>query len=185
MDSTPFRLKGLMAFKIKDLMINVLSSRLEVACDALHPVTCGQLTCGVITCGVCTALKGTIVCTPCTYCTQTCRLCTNTCGAGCTLQCSAGCTDCSGVGISAVSKGCRLEAAETAPEASLTALAALKEQLQQQLAEVEAQQAAAEANLLPQSVEEVDMLAKKLQEALDELKGHRIELAKKPKPAGD
>jgi hypothetical protein len=81
-----------------------------------------------------------------------------------------------------VSPGCQ---AEPAPEASFTALSALKEQLKQQLAEVENQHAAAEAGLLPQSIEEADMLTKKLQEALDELKVHRAELAKRPKPAGD
>jgi hypothetical protein len=66
----------------------------------------------------------------------------------------------------------------------MAALAALKEQLKQQLAKVEEMQAAAEESLLPKTVEEVDMLIKKFDEALVELKARRAELAKKPKPPG-
>jgi hypothetical protein len=66
---------------------------------------------------------------------------------------------------------------------SVAALSTLKEQLKQQLAEVEKRQAAAEESLLPNTVEEVDMLTKKLNDALDELKGRRAELSRKSKPA--
>ena len=61
---------------------------------------------------------------------------------------------------------------------SVTDLAVLKEQLKQQLAEVEKQETAAEASLQPQTVEEVDALAEKLREALEELKARRAELSK-------
>jgi hypothetical protein len=66
---------------------------------------------------------------------------------------------------------------------SVTALSALKEQLKRHLAEVEKQQAAAEERLQPQTVEEIDMLTNKLNDALQELKGRRAELSKKSKPA--
>jgi hypothetical protein len=59
-----------------------------------------------------------------------------------------------------------------------TGLSTLKDQLKQQLAEVEKQEAAAQASLQPQTVEEVDTLTKKLQEALEELKARRAELSK-------
>jgi len=68
---------------------------------------------------------------------------------------------------------------------SLAALAALKEQLKEQIAEIEKQQAAIEESLLPKTVEEVDMLTKKLKEALEELEARRKELHNKPESAGD
>lgn len=68
-----------------------------------------------------------------------------------------------------------LDYGTTAP----TDLAALKEQLKQQIAAIEKQQAAEEENLRPQTVEDVDMLTAKLNEALEELKARRTELARK------
>ena len=70
----------------------------------------------------------------------------------------------------------------TSQEDSLAALSVLKEQLTQQLAVVEREQAALEKGLAPQTVEEVDMLTDKLNEALKELKTRRADLVKKPKP---
>ena len=64
-------------------------------------------------------------------------------------------------------------------ETSVTALSALKDQLRQQLAEVEKLHSAAEAGMKPQTVEEVDMLTEKLNDALEELKSRRAELAGK------
>jgi hypothetical protein len=55
-------------------------------------------------------------------------------------------------------------------------LAALKELLKQQLALVEQREADVEANLAPRTVEEVDTLTQKLQEAAEELKSRRSEL---------
>jgi hypothetical protein len=66
---------------------------------------------------------------------------------------------------------------------SLGSLAALKEQLKQQLAEVEKQHAAAEDSLVPKTVEDIDMLTNKFNDALEELKARRAELSKKSKPA--
>lgn len=66
---------------------------------------------------------------------------------------------------------------------SLAALAALKEQLKQQIAEIEKQQAAIEERLLPQTVEEIDTLAEKLHVAIEELKIRKSELTEKPESA--
>jgi hypothetical protein len=60
-------------------------------------------------------------------------------------------------------------------------LAALKDQLKQQLAAVEKQQSATEESLRPQTVAQVDALQKKLEAALDELKARRTELEQKSK----
>lgn len=207
MDSAPFRQKGLMAFKIKDLMINVLPSGTEAVCglgtcrpltgvcDPLHAGTCACTHCSA--CSVCSlqctggctihqcTAACSILCTQgctCTFCTAHCTALGATCGP-CTGQCSFQCTH--PATWPQITTACPQYPVGSDPEASFTALSALKEQLKQQLAEVEQQHAAAEAGLLPQSVEEADMLTKKLQEALDELKAHRAELAKKPKPAGD
>jgi hypothetical protein len=68
-------------------------------------------------------------------------------------------------------------------EDSLAVLSVLKEQLQQQLVEVEREQATIERGLAPKTVEEVDMLTGKLNDALKELKTRRVELAKKPRAA--
>ena len=63
------------------------------------------------------------------------------------------------------------------PSESLESLVALKEQLKQQIAQIERQQALVERNLLPQTVEEVDALAAKLNAALDELRALRARLS--------
>lgn len=57
----------------------------------------------------------------------------------------------------------------------------MKEQLKQQLAEVEKQEKATEESLRPQSVTQVDELQKKLEAALEELKSRRAELEQKEK----
>jgi hypothetical protein len=58
----------------------------------------------------------------------------------------------------------------------MASLSALKEQLKQQLADVEKQQQATEDSLRPNTVAQVDELQKKLQDALEELKARRAEL---------
>jgi hypothetical protein len=73
--------------------------------------------------------------------------------------------------------GQTLQVAASDPQA----LAALKAQLQQALAEVDKQGKAAEEALRPQTVAEVDALQKKLQDAMDELKTRRAELEKQEK----
>jgi hypothetical protein len=126
-----------MAFKIKDLMINVLS---EDAYDNLPP------------------------------CRTPSRHCVPTFPPGATfIQCFVS----FGV-LGAVDT----DQAQTSPVTPFTALSILKGQLTRQLAEVEKQQAAAEQSMLPETVEEVDELSKKLTEALEELKARRAELSK-------
>jgi hypothetical protein len=68
-----------------------------------------------------------------------------------------------------------------APEVRFAGLAALKDQLKRQLADVEKQHSAAEESLRPQTVAQVDALQKKLEAALDELKARRTELEQKNK----
>jgi signal transduction histidine kinase len=58
-------------------------------------------------------------------------------------------------------------------------LAALKVQLQQELAEIEKQQEAVNASLKPQTIAQVDELLGKMREAIDELEKRKAELAKK------
>jgi hypothetical protein len=64
-------------------------------------------------------------------------------------------------------------------EQGLMNLAALKEQLKQQLAEVEKQEEAITESLQPQTVSQVDQLMQKLQDAMEELKSKRTVLAQK------
>ena len=242
-----------MAFKIKDLMINVLPTGPAAVCgpggtctaitpECGHPtVVCNPAVnpatgvCGaaVTHCVGCTLVHCTVVHTACGVCTNvlTCHctaLCTANCTASicqacsavasgcaaCSLQCTCtatpcactvhtcgctaihtacGCTIHTGciAGCTVVSGGCTAAVASIptppgvgpTPEATFTALSALKDQLKAQLAEVDKQHQAASDSLLPQTVEEVDSLTQKLQGAIDELKNRRAELAKKAKPA--
>lgn len=70
------------------------------------------------------------------------------------------------------------------PAESAVALAALKEQLKKQIAEIEKREQVTDESLLPQTVEQVDALSAKLTEALETLKQHRVELARKLKAGG-
>jgi hypothetical protein len=79
--------------------------------------------------------------------------------------------------------GCHRATLVTSPSQSLAALEALKEQLKRQIAEIEKQEAAIEECLLPRTVEEIDMLARKLHVALEELKVRKAELEEKPESA--
>jgi hypothetical protein len=62
-------------------------------------------------------------------------------------------------------------------------LSVLKEQLKQQLADVEQQHSAAEESQRPQTIAQVDELQKKLEAALDELKARRTELEQRNPPS--
>jgi septal ring factor EnvC (AmiA/AmiB activator) len=66
------------------------------------------------------------------------------------------------------------------PAASLESLKALREQLKQQIAEIDKQEAILEQEL-PPTVEEVDKLSAKLTEALEALREHRANLDKSKK----
>lgn len=165
-------------FKFKDLMINVgpldkplplcqqatrcnCVSHLGTVClCASHPATCG---CTVhITC---LCVSNPVTCAGCSIIISHCECASyapSVCG-----PLSGGC------GPSFEPQG--------DPEQELAGLSALKDQLKQQLAEVEKQEQATEESLHPQTVAEADELQQKLQGALEELKAHRAELMKKEK----
>jgi hypothetical protein len=184
-----------MPFKIKDLMISDFSEGAQRAPDeTCRPVSriicfpavslfpCTLLTYPhwpTITCGACTPITGG----PWTL--DTCGACTvitrGACTA-CTVVTDIACTNVSCGGYTW--EGTKAKDAGTSSAASFAALSILKEQLKQQLAEVEKEQAAVEESLLPQTVEQVDELSKKLTEALQELKVIKQKLSRKPKSAG-
>jgi hypothetical protein len=203
----PFKIKDLM---ISDLSESAPRFPYEtcrpISEGCLHFVsyiTCGACTVitnhfPTITCGACTVITHhfpTITCGACTVITHgACTVVTgpwtdNTCGA-CTVITRGGCTAVTDTNCINVScgfytwEGAKAKDAGTSSAASLAALSTLKEQLKQQLAEVEKEQAAVEESLLPQTVEQVDELSKKLTEALQELKVLKQKLSSKPKPAG-
>jgi hypothetical protein len=171
----------------------------DTTCTAVTHGVCTNLTGGdwpTITCGACTAVtRGgctacsiatggqwqTITCGACTVVTRggwptiTCGACTAVTHGNCT---NITCGDCTW-------DRAKAENAGTSPDASLAALSILKEQLKQQLAEVETEQAAIEKSMLPQTVEQVDELSAKLTDALRELEALRRELSSKAKPADD
>lgn len=70
------------------------------------------------------------------------------------------------------------------PGESLTSLRNLKEQLQQQLDQIEKRHSDLEKNLAPQTVEQADALREKLEKALDDLKEIRAELVRAAKKRG-
>jgi hypothetical protein len=163
-----------MAFKIKDLMITDLSAASQVkGCNAKHTL-CAVFEFSCIDasrafnygCKFPNSAVGLAIEPAQQLAPQICYYCSHlTCG------CTYGCT---------VSHPLQPIAPAESGQLAVAALSALKEQLKQQLAEVEKQQAAAEADLQPQTVEDVDTLTKKLKDALDELKARRAELSGKP-----
>ena len=180
------------------------------ACTACTNVTGGHwptittITCGACTnvtggaCTACTTVTGghwptitTITCGPCTFVTQTaCTACTNVSRGTWTDNPCTACTVVSRGECAFTTCGfCTWQDGKAKDEGtwsaeSLAALSILKGQLKQQLAEVEKEQAEIEKSLLPQTVEQVDDLSKKLTEALQELKVLKQKLSSKPKPKG-
>jgi len=63
----------------------------------------------------------------------------------------------------------------------LAALATLKQQLRDQLADVEALEKAAQERVRPQTLSEIDDLIKKVKDALEELEKRKKELEEKHK----
>ena len=138
--------------------------------------TVGCTECSNITCQACTigctfptcAVGGSIVCA-----------CSHLITCGCTAITCGFCTNCTALTCFCTVNRITHLPAEDDPQASLQALSALKQQLRQQLAELETQEQAINAALKPQTVTQVDQLMQKLQEAIDDLKTQRAELAKK------
>jgi hypothetical protein len=145
-----------MAFRVRDLVINVLP---EGAAGERDPLACG-CTFGFSGCGGSCDLF-----TICTY--SGCRECSGafTCiGAtacrGCTLNVTCG-------GSALPGRG-----GDVDPQA----LAALKAQLREALRVVESAEQQLAERMSPQSVEEVEALEKKLQDALEELRTRKEHL---------
>ena len=144
-----------MAFRVRDLVINVLPE------GAAQPdrIGCG-CTFGFSGCGGSCDLF-----TICTY--SGCRECS---GA---FTC-IGATACRGCTLNVTCGGSALPGAGTAVDPQ--ALAALKAQLREALREVETAEQLLAERMSPQSVEEVEALEKKLQDALEDLKARKEQL---------
>ena len=138
-------------FKVKDLMIDVTSVQQQAICAHFTPI-CTALCSLQISCHF-----------QCSF-QITCHF-FQTCHFGCTvIHSPITCV----TGTIGPTPGCTPTFIQPDP-------AALKEQLKAQLAAVEA----AENQLQPQTVADVDMLQQKLAEAMDALKARRVELQKK------
>jgi hypothetical protein len=157
-----------MPFKVKDLMID-LTTQGKIRNDCQPTLACRVG--GTVTTPVC-GLHCSII--------PTVQLCgfyatlhptTTICGFAGTLPCLATCLG-SETPWTPVLQG--------DPQTGVQQGASLKEQLQAALQQVEAQEKTTEESLKPQSVADVEMLEKKLNEALDELRVRKTELQKKP-----
>jgi hypothetical protein len=154
-----------MAFKVKDLMIDVSSAT-------------GALQC-----------QPTLICRfGCTYLAFSgCHLaCTYLAFSGCHLGCSFYLPSLCAFGSVTQTITCPGSLVtdtgtilQTIPQLSGEALGNLKEQLKQALDLAEKQQAAEAEAQAPQTLADVEMLEKKLGEALDELRARKAELHKK------
>ncbi|MES1243809.1 MAG: hypothetical protein ABUT39_19545 [Acidobacteriota bacterium] len=179
-----------MAFKIRDLMISVLAPDAGAGCATCTGTTNveaprdGCPTCTGTTgqdqapygCHTCTGTTHPPMYGGCPACTGTtnplmfgggCPACTGTTGDVWTARAAAlmACGVCTGVSP---------VLADRRPEA----LAALRQQLQGLLAEVEAEERRLEDAGFPQTAEEVESLEKKLEEALAEVRSRKAGLKK-------
>ena len=149
-----------MPFKVKDLMIDVSS---ESQLRFTPPVTifCCRLGCTAIT-EVCRFYCTVIPTNPCGY--------LHTYG-GCGFPFTH---------VPCVAGTCAGSETPWTPQINPQQFGSLKEQLKFALEAAEAQEKAAAESLKPQTVADVEMLEKKLTEALDELRARKAELQKKP-----
>jgi hypothetical protein len=192
-----------MAFKVKDLMINVLPDvgaqrlhcpdntiipclansvcvRGSCGCTVLSPQTCfgySRPSCIVNSVIPCTETLPTTCFYGSCGCTvlspQTCLW--GSCGINSGITCGGFTINCVGSACGGSETPVFQGGGEVGPET----LAALKEQLRQALAQVEAQERAVEESLRPQSVAEVEQLEQKMKAALEELRVRKEELQKK------
>lgn len=183
-------------FKVTDLMIKVLPQ--GPGCFFGPSAGCGPCTEGPSACHPSCGDNVSCACSCTNGCTGTCTggcsgvscgACSHhacTCSTGCSSP-TCGCSGCSGGCTCSHSCGPQshlpLARVAQAPEDRLAGLSALKEQLKQQLAEVEQQHSAAEEGLRPQTIAQVDELQKKLESALEELKARRTELEQRKPPS--
>jgi hypothetical protein len=175
-------------------------------CAVSHdPVDCGRVA-GVTMCGVgctdCTACTNCTQCTHCTQCssctqcsactgscTQCTGQCTHQCTGPCTYQCTGyctnSCTNPSNCGATPYNCGYSAACGNTSPfridldRVDPVALAQLRGQLREALANVEAAGRRQDERLLPATIEDVDMLERKLKAALEALRERRAELERR------
>lgn len=140
-------------------------------------------------CTQCTACTGCTGCTGCTNCSNCSAQCTNQCTGHCTGGCSNACTnDCSAYCTHACTNP---SAGQVPPPPNCgftqfprgavdtndpVVLGELKVQLRRQLALVEAAELQIGQTMLPQTVAEVEMLERKMMEAMETLRARKIEL---------
>lgn len=153
-----------MAFKVKDLMIDVTSATGAVQC---HPTVICFLGCTHAATGCHWA---------CSY------LAYSACHFGCSFYYPSFCQNGS-ITVTFTCPGSLVTDTgpifQTIPQLGGQALDNLKEQLKQALDLAEKQQAAETEALKPQSVADVEMLEKKLTDALEELRSRKADLQKK------
>ena len=137
---------GLMAFRVRDLVINVLPGP---GGGGQQPFDCP----GISNCYPFSSCGRTNACYP-----LSCRIisCIGTMCGGCTLD---------------ISRWPGFQQGDTAEE-----LAALKEQLTQALSEVERAEEALAESMRPRSIDEIETLEHKLEDALSELKQRKEQL---------
>jgi hypothetical protein len=171
-----------MAFKIKDLMINVAPA--DDGGQGCWANSCGFLTeLGCAGKSGCTVTAGAVFCPNKSGCTVTAgdfcpskSGCTVTAGDFCPSK--SGCTVTAGA-FCAGKSGCTVTAQGFNPEEVLKELKDLKAQLQQALEAVDKDIKTVEDGMKPQTIEEVEELQSKLKEALEELDKRKAELDKK------
>ncbi len=171
-----------MAFKLKDLMINLIPPGVgkgkEGCLEASAPGQfCGTASAGAGFCGTASAGAAGF----CGTASAGAGFCgTASAGAGFCGTASAGAAFCGTASAGVQFCGTASAGAAADPRAALEGLVLLKQQLLQALAQVEEQENALEAACRPQSLEEAEELERHLRDALEELEQHKREL-RKPK----
>lgn len=169
-----------MAFKLKDLMISLVPGGERACPTASAPAdarfcptaSAGRMQVQVVFCPTVSAPVLVMPATPYQFCP--------TASAGFCPTASAGFQFCPTASAEMGAEACPTASAPAESVASgAEGLSALKQQLQQALAEVEEQEKAMAEPGLPQTVAEAEELEKKLREALEELRQHKEKLKKK------
>jgi hypothetical protein len=174
-----------MAFKLKDLIISLLpQAGAERACptaSAIDPRFCPTASADfcptasaarvqVVFCPTASAPVLVMPATPFQFCP--------TASAAFCPTASAALQFCPTASAAEAAEACPTASAPTESAAGREGLAALKQQLQQALAQVEEQEKAMAEPQLPQTVAETEELEAKLREALEELRQHKENLKK-------
>jgi hypothetical protein len=173
-----------MAFKLKDLIISLLPKGAERACptaSAIDPrfcptasaAFCPTASAGRIQVVFCPTPSAPVLVMPAT------PFCPTASAAFCPTASAA--RDCPTASAQMAAEACPGASAPGESVEGPEGLAALKQQLQQALAEVEEQEKALAEPQLPQTVAETEELEAKLREALEELRQHKESLKKKKK----